>query len=127
VKAPICHHILGQFLLAAVLAAPSLAQTTLYEGARLIPGDGRPAIERSAFRVENGTITRAGRQGEIQAPANVTRVDLTGKTVMPALIDIHTHTGFQKGATYRAENYSRETIPDDLNRALLLRRQRGCL
>jgi imidazolonepropionase-like amidohydrolase len=37
---------------------------------------------------------------------------------MPTLIDIHTHTGFQKGATYRAENYGRDAIIDDLNRAL---------
>ncbi len=101
-----------------MMAAPAFAQTTLYEGARLIPGDGKPAIERSAFLVENGTITRVGRQGDVKAPAGAARVDLTGKTVMPALIDIHTHTGFQKGATYRPENYSRETIVDDLNRAL---------
>jgi imidazolonepropionase-like amidohydrolase len=107
-----------QLLFAAMMAPPAFAQATLYEGARLIPGDGRPAIERSAFLVDNGTITRVGRQGEVKAPAGATRVDLTGKTVMPALIDIHTHTGFQRGATYRPENYSRDTIIDDLNRAL---------
>ena len=55
----------------------------LYEGARLIPGDGKPAIERSAFLVENGTITRVGRAEDVKAPAGATRVDLTGKTVMP--------------------------------------------
>jgi imidazolonepropionase-like amidohydrolase len=104
--------------LALLIATPAFAQTTLYEGARLIAGDGKPAIEQSAFIVEKGTITRVGRVGEVKAPANAARVDLTGKTVMPTLIDIHTHTGFQKGPTYRAENYSRETIVDDLNRAL---------
>jgi imidazolonepropionase-like amidohydrolase len=97
---------------------PVFAQATVYEGARLIPGDGTPAIERSAFVVENGTITRIGRQGDVNAPAGAMRVDLGGKTVMPALIDIHTHTGFQKGATYRPENYGREAILADLNRAL---------
>jgi imidazolonepropionase-like amidohydrolase len=107
------------FVLAiVVLASPAYAQTTLYEGARLIPGDGRPAIERSAFVVENGAITRVGRQGEVKAPNGATRVDLTGKTVMPTLIDIHTHTGFQRGATYVPQNYGRETIVEDLNRAL---------
>jgi imidazolonepropionase-like amidohydrolase len=106
----------ARFVLHAQTGTPTGA--TLYEGARLIPGDGKPAIERSAFLVENGTITRIGRQADVKAPAGAARVDLTGKTVMPALIDIHTHTGFQKGATYRAENYSRETIVDDLNRAL---------
>ena len=29
------------------IAPPAFAQVTLYEGARLIPGDGKPAIERS--------------------------------------------------------------------------------
>jgi imidazolonepropionase-like amidohydrolase len=99
-------------------AGSAFAQATLYEGARLIAGDGKPAIDRSAFIVENGTITRVGRQGDVKAPAGAAHVDLTGKTVMPTLIDIHTHTGFQKGATYRPENYGRDAIVDDLSRAL---------
>jgi imidazolonepropionase-like amidohydrolase len=105
-------------LVVLLLATPAFAQSTLYEGARLISGDGKPAIERSAFLVENGTITRVGRQGEVQPPNGATRVDLTGRTVMPTLIDIHTHTGFQRGATYVPQNYGRETIVEDLNRAL---------
>ena len=100
------------------VAGSAVAQTTIYEGARLIPGDGTPAIERSAFIVQNGTIARVGRAGDVKAPAGAMRVDLTGKTVMPTLIDIHTHTGFQKGVSYRPENYGRETIIEDLNRAL---------
>jgi imidazolonepropionase-like amidohydrolase len=101
-----------------LLSGPASAQSTLYEGARLISGDGKPAVERSAFLVENGTITRMGRQGDVKAPTGATRVDLTGKTVMPTLIDIHTHTGFQRGATYVPQNYGREAIVADLNRAL---------
>jgi len=104
--------------LALLSASPAFAQTTVYEGARLIPGDGRPAIERSAFVVENGTIMRIGRMADIKAPPGASHIDLTGKTVMPTLIDIHTHTGFQKGATYRPENYGRDAILEDLNRAL---------
>ena len=117
-RPPIIRAVKRLTCLALLIATPAFGQTTLYEGARLIPGDGTPAIEQSAFIVENGTITRVGRVGEVKAPANATRVNLAGKTVMPTLIDIHTHTGFQKGATYSAENYSRETIIDDLNRAL---------
>ena len=89
----------------------------LYEGARLISGDGKPPIDVSAFIVENGAITRIGRKGELTAPAGATRVDLTGKTVMPALINAHGHPGFQKGLTYSADNYTRENIIADLNRA----------
>src|ERR1041384_3320366 len=100
------------------ITSPAFAQAVVYEGARLIPGDGTPAIERSAFIVQNRTITRVGRADDVTAPAGARRVDLTGKTVMPTLIDIHTHTGFQKGATYVPQNYGRDTIIEDLNRAL---------
>ena len=90
----------------------------LFEGARLISGGGGLPIEESAFVVERGTITRIGRKGALALPAGAARVDLTGKTVMPTLIDAHTHPGFQRGLTYSADNYTRETLVDDLNRAL---------
>jgi len=96
----------------------SPAPITLYEGARLIPGDGSAVISESAFIVENGAITRLGGKGEISAAPGVRRVDLTGKTVMPTLVNAHGHPGFQKGLTYAAANYTRENILDDLNRAL---------
>src|SRR5436190_18613267 len=73
--------------------APS--PSTIFEGARLITGDGTPPIENSAFVVENGRFTRLGQRGQVQAPAGATRVDLTGKTVMPTLVDLHGHIGFQ--------------------------------
>ena len=109
-------------LLAVQFVAPAHSQpaadVVLYEGARLIPGDGRAAIDESAFMVDRGVITRVGRKGELGAAAGVKRVDLSGKTVMPALINAHGHPGFQKGLTYAAANYTRENIVDDLNRAL---------
>jgi len=90
----------------------------LYEGARLIAGDGSAPITDSAFLVENGTITKVGKKGELTAPRGAGRVDLTGKTVMPTLINAHGHPGFQRGLTYSADNLTRENIMDDLNRAL---------
>ncbi len=101
---------------AALCCMPAAAQ--LYEGARLIPGDGSAVIESSAFLVERGVITRVGRKGEVVAPEEVKRVDLSGKTVMPTLISTHVHPGFQKGLSYGADNYTREVILNDLNLAL---------
>src|SRR5438309_11375544 len=85
-------------LAAATFAQPASAQTVLFEGARLIAGDGSAAVENTAILVERGTITRIGRIGEITAPG-ATRIDLTGKTVMPAIIATHVHPGFQNGLT----------------------------
>jgi imidazolonepropionase-like amidohydrolase len=90
----------------------------LYAGARLIPGDGSPAVAAADMLVESGVITRIGAQGSIGAPRDASRVDLTGKTIMPALVDAHGHPGFQRGLTYSADNFTRNTITDDLNRAL---------
>ena len=95
------------------------AQSTAvsYDGARLIPGDGSPAVERGAMLVEDGRITRIGAQGEVSSPPGATRIDLSGKTIMPALIGAHGHVGYQKGLTFLRENYTRENILNDLNRA----------
>jgi imidazolonepropionase-like amidohydrolase len=97
---------------------PAAGSQVLFEGARLIPGDGQPAIESSAFLVRDGIITVVGRKGEVKAGPAVARVDLTGKTVIPTLTNAHTHVGFQRGATYSHENYGRESILEDLDRAL---------
>ena len=88
----------------------------LYEGARLITGDVNAPIERSAFLVQNGRFTRVGRQGEVQAPAGAGRVDLTGKTVMPALVDAHSHIGYMRNLTSGPQNYTRENILDHMRR-----------
>ena len=90
----------------------------LYEGARLVAGDGSQPLVNAAMLVENGMITRIGAKGSAGAPRTGLRIDLAGKTVMPTLINTHGHPGFQRGLTYSADNFTRETFIDDLNRAL---------
>ena len=89
---------------------------TLFEGARLITGEGAAPIENSAFLVEGNTFTRVGRRGEVPLPDDATRVDLTGKTVMPAIINAHGHVGYRRGKSFTAGNYTRENIIDHLQR-----------
>ncbi|HEY9465029.1 MAG TPA: hypothetical protein VIR54_18180, partial [Vicinamibacterales bacterium] len=45
------------------------ARTTLFEGARLIAGDGSAPLENSAFLVDGETFTWVGRKGERQVPS----------------------------------------------------------
>ncbi len=93
-------------------------RAVLFEGARLIAGDGLPPIENSAFLVEDSRFTRVGRKGEIPLPAGAARVDLTGKTVIPALIDIHNHLGWTDQRTNVAtkQSYNRDLVIDHLQR-----------
>ena len=103
----------------AIEAAQGAAPTrTLFEGARLIAGDGRTPIENSAILVENDSFTRVAKKGEIPLPRGAARVDLTGKTIIPGLISLHAHVGYLKGVTFAADNYTRDNILDHLNRFL---------
>ena len=75
-----------------VFAQPSgPAPAVLYEGARLIIGDATPVIESGAFLVQDGQIRSVGARGAVTAPAGAVHVDLTGKTVMPAMVNVHVH------------------------------------
>jgi len=99
-------------------AAAQPAAATLFEGARLIVGDGSAPIENSAFLVENNRFTRVGKKGEVRAPAGAARVDLSGKTVMPALVDAHTHLGWAvlRTGAIGTDTYTRENLVDHLRR-----------
>jgi imidazolonepropionase-like amidohydrolase len=112
--------LLAAVFLAGVAATAPGAQTpaapTLFEGARLVRADGGPPLERSAFVVENGRFTAVGVQGAVRAPAGARRVDLAGTTVIPALVNAHVHLGYQRGAVFAAEHYTRDNILDQLNR-----------
>lgn len=73
----------------STLASTSTA--TVFEGARVIVGDARPPIERATFVVDGGRITQIGSAEQVRVPDGARRVDLTGKTVMPTIVDTHTH------------------------------------
>jgi imidazolonepropionase-like amidohydrolase len=113
--------VLAIALAVAVLSRGSSAQVLirnriLFEGARLVVGNGSAPIENSAFTIENGQFTRVAKRGELMPSAGMVRVDLTGKTVIPALLDAHAHVGYTKGLTDLQENYTRENFTDILRR-----------
>ncbi len=105
-------------LLLASGASPAhgQARVTVFEGARVIAGDGSEPIENGTIVVTGSRITAVGRRGEVAAPAGAARVDVTGKTVMPALIDDHVHMGYRRGTSFTADNYTRENLIDMLDR-----------
>ena len=100
----------GGLTLVAGCSAPSPTQepvastATVFEGARVLVGDGA-LIEDGTFIVDEGRLVAVGRNGEVDVPAGAARVDLTGRTVMPAIIDTHTHLGT-----------TREDLVEDLQR-----------
>jgi imidazolonepropionase-like amidohydrolase len=80
-------------------ATNAAAQVTAFEGARLIVGDGRPAIENATIVVDGARIVQAG--ANVAVPAGARRVNLAGKTVIPTLINTHEHLGTTRDALIR--------------------------
>jgi len=77
--------------IAALTAIVSAQSVTVFEGGRVIVGDGK-SIDNATIVVTGDRITQVGPAASIKAPAGATRVSLAGKTVMPAIIDTHVHT-----------------------------------
>ena len=109
---------LSCFAVALLASITAYSQTgdAIYEGARLIIGNASDPIENGAFVVRKGHITAIGPKGSIKAPAGITRVDLPGKTVMPAMNNIHVHMGYEGFVSWNVENHTPENVLDHLER-----------
>jgi imidazolonepropionase-like amidohydrolase len=88
----------------------------VYEGARVIVGDARAPVENGAFVVRDGHITAVGRTGAVAAPAGSVHIDLAGKTVMPAMINVHVHIGYEGYTSWGAPNHTPQNVLDHLRR-----------
>jgi imidazolonepropionase-like amidohydrolase len=66
-------------------------RVTVYQGARLINGAGGPPIDNAVIVVDGTRFTQVGRADQVKIPAGAARVDLAGKTLIPAIIDSHVH------------------------------------
>jgi imidazolonepropionase-like amidohydrolase len=87
----------------AVSAAPAFAQepargVTAFEGARIIVGNGRGPIENATLVVDGARIAQIGRAADVAVPGGAKRVSLIGKTVMPTVLDTHTHPSHTREA-----------------------------
>jgi imidazolonepropionase-like amidohydrolase len=92
-------------LLPAFAGAQAPAAVTIFEGARVIVGNGNAPLENASFVVSGDRIVQVGRAADIKAPASAARVSLAGKTVMPAIVDTHVHI-----------SQTREALEQDLRR-----------
>jgi imidazolonepropionase-like amidohydrolase len=96
---------LAAFSGSSVPARAQAPAVTAFEGARLIIGNGRPSIENGTVVVEGTKIVQAGAAVDVRVPEGATLVNLAGKTIMPTLIDTHTHL-----------SQTREGLTQDLKR-----------
>ena len=69
------------------------APCTLLTAARLVDGSGNPPLESAALLIEGERIAGFGRRGDVRPPdgAPVQRVEYADATILPGLVDSHTH------------------------------------
>jgi len=89
--------------------------TVLYQGARIVVGDGT-VLEAGDFTVREGRIEAVAPTGALAVLAGTPTVDLSGKTVIPAMIDAHAHIGYEGYTGWGADHYTRENVIEHLER-----------
>ncbi len=107
------------FLCAAVaglFAAGAAAQDkpVVYINAKIIPIVG-PGFEQGTLVVQNGKIVAVGDSKTVKPPAGATVFDAKGKTIMPGLVDTHSHIGEGSGADGSAPIQPDVRLLDGLN------------
>ena len=62
-------------------------------GARIITMNNDEVIENGTILIEENKILSIGGKNSVSIPANAKIIDVSGKTIMPGLIDVHAHLG----------------------------------
>ncbi|WP_339793514.1 amidohydrolase family protein [uncultured Imperialibacter sp.] len=86
---------------------------TAFTGATIIDGTGAAPIPNGVLLVANGRIVAMGTKNEVTLPDNITIKDLSGKTIIPGLINAHGHVGDVKGI--EGGHYSKQNLVDNLS------------
>jgi imidazolonepropionase-like amidohydrolase len=86
---------------------------TAYTGARIIDGSGSSPIEDGVLLIKEEKIVAVGSREEVEIPYQTTITELTGKTIIPGLINGHGHVGDVKGI--EGGHYSSENLMKNLS------------
>lgn len=103
-------------LLLCVVAAGAFAQERpqAFVGARIIPIEGAE-IENGTLVVQGGKIVSVGSSSSVAIPANALRHDVSGKVIMPGLVDTHSHVGGAAGGDSSAPIHPDVRVMDAIN------------
>ncbi len=94
--------------------APALAETTVLKNVTVIDGTGAPAMANAAIVMTNGKIAWVGPVASLTAPADAKVEDMSGKFVMPGIIDSHVHVGMMHDVTQDEKYETPENVATDL-------------
>jgi len=83
-----------------------------FVGARIIDGTGAAAVENGVLVVRDGRIEAVGASDSVNVPADAEQIDVSGRTLMPGMVNAHGHVNNIQGLT--AVDYSEAQIESQL-------------
>jgi len=95
---------------------PSSAEVVALKGARLIDGTGKAPVQNAVLVIEGGRITAVGPPAKVKVPAGARVVDVSGRTIIPGLINAHGHAGLVVNGQNKADAYTKENVQSQLVR-----------
>jgi imidazolonepropionase-like amidohydrolase len=103
-------------MVAALLAVnlPAWGETTVLTNVTVIDGTGAAAMANSAIVMTNGKIAWVGPAASLKAPSGAKIEDMSGKFVMPGIIDSHVHVGMMHDVTQDEKYETPENVEADL-------------
>ena len=106
--------ILPFFLLFCCKSAEKISSPiTAFTGSNIIDGSGGGTIISGVLLVQDRRVLAVGAADQVDIPENATLIDLSGKTIIPGIINGHGHVGNTKGI--EGGHYSRENVIDNLS------------
>lgn len=97
-------------ILAGLPPARGASAVKAFVGAKLFDGTGRPAMADTVLVVKDGRITAVGPARDVRIPAGAERIDLSGRFVIPGLVNAHGHVGETRGLKSGPELYDRANV-----------------
>lgn len=108
--------------------APAAAQDKprAFVGAEIIPIAG-PPIKNGVLLVQGGKIVAVGDRGSVKIPSDAITVDVSGKVIMPGLVDSHSHVGGPAGGDGSSPIQSDVRVLDsvDVRQSSMMRARAG--
>lgn len=100
------------FFFISVLTAQE--NPVVFKGATIYPITGNP-IEHGVLVIENGLISAVGTESDISVPADAVIYDVSGKVLMPGLVDTHSHVGGVSGGDRSSSIHPEVRVLDSIN------------
>ena len=100
--------------LSLVGALPVAAQTIAFEGATIYPVSGDP-IEDGVLVISGDEISAVGPRSSTRIPRNAQRIDVSGKSIIPGMVDTHSHVGSVQGGDRSSAMHPEVRVLDAVN------------